>query len=89
MLCAPAVCLLAAREKNLALGLLDCTRSTTQQGQLIMVKGGAAVNGRTLINKVQNIYSILYTTLTSPMSKMTVYVLFTARIIHPQHLEQK
>jgi hypothetical protein len=27
---------------------------------LIMAKGGAAMVGRTLVNKVQNIYSILY-----------------------------
>jgi len=51
---------LAAREKNLALGVLDCTTAATQQGLLIMVKGGAAMDGRTLINKVQNIYFILY-----------------------------
>lgn len=60
MLHAPEVDVLAAREKNLALGVLDCTRAATQQGQLIMVKGGTAVDGRTLINKVQNIYFILY-----------------------------
>jgi hypothetical protein len=60
LLCAPEVGILTAYEKNLALGLLDCTTAATQQGLLIMVKGGAAVDGRTLINKVQNIYSILY-----------------------------
>lgn len=60
MLCAPEVGVVAAHEKNLALGLLDCTRAATQHGLLIMVKGDAAVDGRTLINKVQNIYSILY-----------------------------
>jgi len=34
-------------------------------------------------------FILFYTTLTSPMSKMNAEILFTARIFHPQHLEQK
>jgi len=34
-------------------------------------------------------FILFCTTLTSAMSKMNVEILFTARIIHPQHLEQK
>jgi hypothetical protein len=47
-------------QKKLAIVLLDCARWAIQQGTLIMVKGGAAVDGRTPLNKVRNIYCILY-----------------------------